>query len=216
MEDYIFDFTEPNKEKFLNVFGIFDGHGGREVPKYLSEHFIEYLQKNDKFKKGQFKEALTEVFFELDKSFKTEEVKKELEKISETLKLTKEQKIKEINDLYGKGENLNDDEVEQVMAFNEIFEPRNIENANIADFSGSTGIIILLGNKNIYIANAGNSRCLVINKEGAIINKTKDHTMNDPEEKKRVELARSFNEEEENKKELLRISQRGQCVIWKR
>ena len=87
------------------------------------------------------------------------------------------------------------------MAFNEVFDPRNIENANIADFTGSTGIVIFLGDKNIYIANAGNSRCLVINKEGMLINKTKDHTINDPEEKKRVELARSFNEEEEKKKE---------------
>ena len=32
-----------------------------------------------------------------------------------------------------------------------------------------------------------------INKEGALINKTKDHTINEPEEKKRDELARSFN-----------------------
>lgn len=86
------------------------------------------------------------------------------------------------------------------MAFNEVFDPRNIENANIAEFTGATGIIIFICDKNIYIANAGNSRCLVIDKDGAIINKTKDHTMNDPDEKKRVELARSFNEEEEKRK----------------
>ena len=72
------------------------------------------------------------------------------------------------------------------MAFNEVFDPRNIENANIAEFTGATGIIIFLGDKNVYIANAGNSRCLVINKEGTLINKTKDHTMNDPEEKKEL------------------------------
>ena len=199
MEDYVIDFTEPDKEKFLNIFGIFDGHGGREVPKYLSEHFIEYLQKNENFQKGKYKEALTETFFVIDKSFKTEEVKNELVKISKEFKLTKEQEIKEINNLYGKGENLNEDELEQIKAFKDVFEPRNIENVNIADISGSTGIIIFLGDKNIYIANAGNSRCLVVNKEGAIINKTRDHTMNDPEEKARVELARSFNEDEEKK-----------------
>ncbi len=200
MEDYVIDYTDPNKENFLNIFGIFDGHGGCEVPKYLSAHFIEYLQKNEKFQKGKFKEALTETFFELDKSFTTEAAQKELEKYSQELKPSKEQEIKDINNLCAPGEKLNEDELEQIMAFNEVFDPRNIENANIAEFTGSTGIIIFLGDKNIYIANAGNSRCLVTNKEGVLINKTKDHTMKDPEEKKRVELARSFNDEEEKKK----------------
>ena len=187
-------------EKFLSVFGIFDGHGGREVPKYLSVHFMDYLLKNTNFQNGKYKEALTETFFEVDKSFTTEDARKELEKYSEELKPSKEQEIKDINNLCAPGEKLNDDELEQIMAFNEVFDPRNIENANIAEFTGATGIIIFLGDKNIYIANAGNSRCLVLDKDGKIIKNTKDHTMNVPEEKKRVELARSFNEEEEKKK----------------
>ena len=200
MEDYAIDYTDSNKENYLNVFGIFDGHGGREVPKYLQAHFMEFLKKNSNFQNGKYKDALKETFFEVDKSFTTEEAQKELTKYSEELKPTKEQEIKDINNLCGPGEKLNEDELEQIMAFNEVFDPRNIENANIAEFTGATGIILFLGDKNIYIANAGNSRCLVINKDGVMINKTKDHTMNDPEEKKRVELARSFNEEEEKKK----------------
>ena len=158
------------------------------------------MKKNENFKNGKYKEALRDTFFEVDKSFTTEEVQKELTKYSEELKPSKEQEINDINNLCGPGEKLNQDELEQIMAFNEVFDPRNIENANIAEFTGATGIIIFICDKNIYIANAGNSRCLVINKDGAIINKTKDHTMNDPDEKKRVELARSFNEEEEKKK----------------
>lgn len=86
------------------------------------------------------------------------------------------------------------------MAFNKVFDPRNIENVNIDEFTGSKGIIIFICDKNIYIANAGNSRFLVLNKEGKIINKIKDYAMNDPEEKKWVELAKSFNEDEEKKK----------------
>ena len=201
MEDYVIDYSEKEQEKFLNVFGIFDGHGGKEVPRYLQAHFMDYLKKTDKFKEGKFKDALIDTFFELDKSFTTKEAQEELTKYSEELKPSQEQEIKDINNLLGAGEKLNQDELEQVMAFNEVFDPRNIENANIAEFTGSTGIILFLGDKNIYIANAGNSRCLVINKEGTLINKTKDHTINEPEEKKRVELARSFNEEEEKKKE---------------
>ena len=44
MEDFTFDFAESDPEKLLNVFGIFDGHGGKEVPKYLSAHFFEFLK----------------------------------------------------------------------------------------------------------------------------------------------------------------------------
>ena len=201
MEDFIIDFTDEDKEKFLNVFGIFDGHGGCEVPKYLSVHFVDFLKKSPNFKNGKFKDALNETFFKIDESFKSEEAQKELLKYSEELKPSKEQEIKTINNLCAPGEKLNEDELEQIMTFNEVFDPRNIENANIAEFTGSTGIILFLGDKNIYVANAGNSRCLVIGKDGKIMKATKDHTMNDPEEKKRVELARSFNEEEEKKKE---------------
>ena len=201
MEDFIVDFTGENKEKFLNVFGIFDGHGGSEVPKYLQAHFVEFLKKSQNFQNGKFKDALNETFFKIDESFKSEEAQKELLKYSEELKPSKEQEIKTINNLCAPGEKLNEDELEQIMTFNEVFDPRNIENANIAEFTGSTGIILFLGDKNIYVANAGNSRCLIIGKDGKIIKATKDHTMNDPEEKKRVELARSFNEEEEKKKE---------------
>ena len=201
MEDFIVDFTDEDKKNFLNVFGIFDGHGGSEVPKYLQAHFVEFLKKSQNFQNGKFKDALNETFFKIDESFKSEEAQKELLKYSEELKPSKEQEIKTINNLCAPGEKLNEDELEQIMTFNEVFDPRNIENANIAEFTGSTGIILFLGDKNIYVANAGNSRCLVIGKDGKILKATKDHTMNDPEEKKRVELARSFNEEEEKKKE---------------
>ena len=200
MEDFTLDFAEKEPEKLQNIFGIFDGHGGTEVPKYLSENFFQFLKNNENFKIGKYKEALTETFFELDKSFTTKETQKLLSKYSEELKENEKKNEKNfINNLCN--EKLNDDELDQIMAFNEVFDPRNIENANIAEFTGSTGIIIFISdNRNIFIANAGNSRCLLVNGEGKIFNKTKDHTMNDEEEKKRVALARSFNEEEEKKK----------------
>ena len=184
MEDYVIDYSEKEQEKFLSVFRIFDGHGGKEVSRYLQAHFMDYLKNAAKFKEGKFKDALVDTFFEIDKSFTTNEAQEELTKYSEEEKPSKEQEIKDINNLLSNGEKLNQDELEQVMAFNEVFDQRNIENANIADFTGATGIVLFLGDKNIYIANAGNSRCLVINKDGVLIKNTKDHTINDPEEKK--------------------------------
>ena len=200
MEDYEIDFLDPVENKFMNIFGIFDGHGGREVPKYLKAHFMDYLNKNQNFIAEKYKEGITETFFELDKSFTTKEAQEELAKYSEEFKPEKEKEIKEINNLCGENEKLNEEELKQVMAFNEVFEPRNIENANIAEFTGATGMIIAVCYNQILIAYAGNSRCLVLDKDGKIIKNTKDHTMKDENEKKRVDLARSFNDEDEEKK----------------
>ena len=200
MEDYAIHFLDSDEKKFMNIFGIFDGHGGREVPKYLSHHFLEFLNKNKNFISEKYKEAFTETFFELDKSFTTKEAQEELTKYSEEYKPDKEKEIKEINELCSPNEKLNNEELEQVMAFNEVFDPRNIENANIAEFTGATGMIIAVCFRDILVANAGNSRCLILDQEGNIINNSKDHTMKDENEKKRVDLARSFNDEEEEKK----------------
>lgn len=191
MEDYTLDFTESDPQKVLNIFGNFDGHGGKEIPKYLSSYFLEFLKNNKNFKNTKYKEALSETFLEIDKSFKTDNVKKELIKYSEEFKSLKEGEIKNI---YSIGEKVNENELKQMITFNEVLDPRNIENSNMADFTGSSGIIILIRDINLFKEHTGNSRCLVVNKEGVIINKIKDHNMDDPEEKKRVELARSLNE----------------------
>ena len=200
MEDYSIEFLESNEKKFMNIFGIFDGHGGREVPKYLQAHFLECLNKNKNFLIDKYKEGITETFFELDKNFTTKEAQEELAKYSEEFKPEKEKELKEINDLCSPNEKLNKEELEQVMAFNEVFDPRNIENANIAEFTGATGMILAVCYKDILIAYAGNSRCLILDKDGKIINQTKDHTLKLENEKKRVDLARSFNDDEEEKK----------------
>ena len=200
MEDYSIEFLESNEKKFMNIFGIFDGHGGREVPKYLQAHFLECLNKNQNFLTDKYKEGIIETFFELDKNFTTKEAQEELVKYSEEFKPDKEKELNEINDLCSPNEKLNKEELEQVMAFNEVFDPRNIENANIAEFTGATGMILAVCYKEILIAYAGNSRCLILDKDGKIISQTKDHTLSLENEKKRVDLARSFNDDEEEKK----------------
>ena len=200
MEDYAIEFLDSGEKKFMNIFGIFDGHGGKEVPRYLQAHFLECLNKNNNFNTEKYKDGITETFFELDKNFTTKEAQEELAKYSEEFKPEKDKELKEINDLCSPNEKLSNEELEQVMAFNEVFDPRNIENANIAEFTGATGMIIAVCYKEILIAYAGNSRCLILDKDGKIINQTKDHTLLLENEKKRVDLARSFNDDEEEKK----------------
>ena len=48
------------------LFGVFDGHGGKEVAEYVKENFKKEFIKNENFKKGKYKEALEETFMKLD------------------------------------------------------------------------------------------------------------------------------------------------------
>jgi len=55
------------------LFGVFDGHGGREVAEYARENFKKKFMKQKTFKDGNYKQALTDAFLSLDKDLKNEE-----------------------------------------------------------------------------------------------------------------------------------------------
>ncbi len=67
----------------VSIFGVFDGHGGCEVARFVEKLLVDELKKNDSFKKGNYKQALIDVFLALDKLLLTETGKKELVKISQ-------------------------------------------------------------------------------------------------------------------------------------
>ena len=167
------DIIEQNKNIFL--FGLFDGHNGSEVAKYLSLHFSQFLTENKKFQNGEYKQALKETFINIDSSFRALEVQIELSKISS-------------KNAPNFGDNQN------ISNFLEIFEPRNLEGVNIAEFCGSCGIIILITEKSVFIANAGNSKCIPINTKNEIIKDkiNKEHTINDENEIKRLKNVCGF------------------------
>ena len=62
----------------VSIFGVFDGHGGCEVAYFVENHFIDELKKLESFKKGDYKNALTETFLLLDKMLLTDAGKREL------------------------------------------------------------------------------------------------------------------------------------------
>ena len=64
MEDSAITKAELNED--TSVFGVFDGHGGREVAKFVEKHFIEELQRNPNFQSKDFEKALSETFLKMD------------------------------------------------------------------------------------------------------------------------------------------------------
>ena len=176
---------EQNKNIFL--FGLFDGHNGSEIAKYLSLHFSQFLTENKNFINGDYKKALKETFINIDSSFRALEVKIELSKYSTKIPPN-------FSNL-----NLNEEENSNILKFLDIFEPRNLENVNIAEFCGSCGIVILITEKNVYIANAGNSKCIPVNTKNEIIKEkiNKEHIVSDEYEIKRLKMVYGFIEDED-------------------
>jgi len=178
-------------DKNINIFGLFDGHSGKEISQYLSDNFISELLKNNKFINGEYNQALIGTFKNIDISLRTEEINNKLQIYS---KKNKDEQRKKINDIYKTIDNenkLNENDIDNLNTFMDIIDPNNLEGIFIADFIGSSGIIILISDKITYIANAGNSHCIAINKNLGIINdknviEQKIYNIN---EKKRVKIA---------------------------
>jgi len=85
MEDsHISDLSLGGDPK-LNVFGVFDGHGGKEVAIYVKKHFTEELLKNKSYKAGNFKQAMVENFLKMDEIMIQTDAKLELKNESKKI-----------------------------------------------------------------------------------------------------------------------------------
>jgi len=52
------------------VFGVFDGHGGKEVAAFCKENVQKMLQSQECLKKGDYGTALRNTFMQLDDKVK--------------------------------------------------------------------------------------------------------------------------------------------------
>ncbi|CAD8176668.1 unnamed protein product [Paramecium pentaurelia] len=67
----------------VSLFGVFDGHGGKEVAIFVERHFIEELQKNNNFKDQKFEDALRETFLKMDELLLTPEGQNEINEMKD-------------------------------------------------------------------------------------------------------------------------------------
>jgi protein phosphatase 1G len=57
----------------VSIFGVFDGHGGKEVSIFVKEKFVAELIKLEDFKSRNYAEALKACFLRMDKMMKEPE-----------------------------------------------------------------------------------------------------------------------------------------------
>lgn len=60
-------------EEDVHFFGVFDGHGGFEVAKYVKDYYVSVLKGLASFKRGDYKQALTESFLKVDENLLSSE-----------------------------------------------------------------------------------------------------------------------------------------------
>jgi len=126
----------------INFLGVFDGHGGKLVSKYLKDNLPVYFVK--KFKKNIY--------------------------------LNPDKYSKYINDVY-----------------EDIQNKIKIDHPRVINYCGSTACITIHyvdqeKKKNfLWIANVGDSRVILTNKDGIAMQLSKDHKPNTPEERVRIE-----------------------------
>ena len=162
-------------DKNIDVFGVFDGHGGKEVSNFVSNHFTKELINNDNFKKGNLQQAFKENFIKMDEIMQTPDSIEEIKQIA--------RKSKEDDEAQSKNEPQNS----QMSLISQLIGPKDTESNEISMRTGCTACVVGIDEKNkkIYFANAGDSR-VVISKKGTAFPKSVDHKPELETEKTRI------------------------------
>ena len=157
-----------------HVFGVFDGHGGKEVAQYVKQHFTKQLVENKNYKAGVMKNALQENFLKMDEIMIESPGKLELRKYAKISKEEDEQQNQK-------------DKNKQMDMFQKLFDVKQQEECDIAMMTGCTATVCLVdeGNKKLYFANAGDSRSLLC-KNGVAYAMSNDHKPDLDSEKNRI------------------------------
>ena len=161
-------------KKNIDVFGVFDGHGGKEISQFVSNHFTEELIKNKNLE-TDLSQALKETFIKMDEIMTTPE---SIEEIKKYARLSKE-----ADDLQSKNEPPNS----QMALISQLIGPKDPEANDIYMRTGCTACVMSIDetNKKLYFANAGDSR-VVMCKRGVAYPQSEDHKPEMESEKTRI------------------------------
>ena len=176
MEDSHISDLNVGPNKVTNVFGVFDGHGGKEVAVFVKKHFTEELISQGAFKRGDIKKALSDNFLRMDDIMQDKNGKTELKKEAK--------KAKEEDELLNQTGPKNT----QMDMFRQMIDPKQDPNADIAMFTGCTACVCALHDGKLYFANAGDSRAVLCRK-GVAYAMSIDHKPEMESENSRIEKA---------------------------
>ena len=151
------------------VFGVFDGHGGKEVSIWVKEKFVDELVKLDEYKNRQYGDALRKCFRRMDEMMLQPEGAARLQQIADQHGGNADPFAGGMRDASG----------------------------NVAQFTGCTATVIIISQTHIVCANAGDSRTVLARASGPqmCFPLSDDHKPDNGPEKARIEAAGGFVED---------------------
>ena len=162
------------EKKDIDVFGVFDGHGGKEISKFVSNHFIQELTINKNLL-TDMSLALKQTFIKMDEIMQTPE---SIEEIKKYARMSKEEDEKQSK---------NEPSNSQMNLLSQLIGPKNPEANDIFMRTGCTACVLGIDEtkKKLYFANAGDSR-VVMCRKGIAEPQSEDHKPEMDSEKTRI------------------------------
>ena len=158
----------------LHLFGVFDGHGVKEVSQYVKKHFTNEFIESKNFKSGNYKNCLIETFLKMDEVMMEQNGKQELKVFAK--------QSKEDDDIRNAKE-----KDKQMDLFKQLFDYKSQEDCDVAMMTGCTANVCAIdqNGKKMYFANSGDSR-VVLCKNGVAYPMSEDHKPDNDGEKSRI------------------------------
>ncbi|KAI3455221.1 hypothetical protein Pfo_011884 [Paulownia fortunei] len=161
-----------NLDGSTSFFGVYDGHGGKEVSKFCAKFLHQQVLEHEAYAAGDLGVSVKKAFLRMDEMMCGTSGQKEL-----ALLRGKEDQSS------GNGENLpkTDEDNDQT----DYWRSEGIHSDYKGPSSGSTACVAIIRNNQLLVANAGDSRC-VMSRKGKAHDLSKDHKPDIAAEKKRI------------------------------
>lgn len=210
MEDAVVTLSDVGKHlRNTAMFAVFDGHGGKEVARFCEQHMPNVLLEESSSKADRLDDVLSSTFHRVDDMLRSEAHWHELIQLkgnndggssssssgtpmarsSIAIKDALKQDIVQAKAKGGLSKGDAKNMMMKMMLLKRMDEADpNDPLSGPADQVGCTAVCVLLTEKDIICANAGDSRA-VLCRRGRAVPLSEDHKPNDPGERKRIEEA---------------------------
>eukprot|EP00891_Asterochloris_glomerata_P002141 jgi/Astpho2/2141/Aster-03135 len=208
MEDAHIAQTNLGDTEDAAIFGVFDGHGGSEVARFCQRYMAGELMQTEAFSRGRVEDSLVEVFHKIDLMLKDETYLREIENLSSNQPDEGEQNM-------NSGEAL--DVLKAILEIKRGPARSPPENQHMLEDSaqasqrpqyrgglpgadklpdhklqaGCTAVVAVLRGRDLYVANAGDSRA-VLCRGGRAVALSEDHKPASEVERSRIMAAGGF------------------------
>jgi protein phosphatase 1G len=168
------------EKKNIDVFGVFDGHGGKEISKFVSNHFAKELEINKNLE-TDMSLALKETFIKMDEIMQTPD---SIEEIKKYARKSREEDEKQSQ---------NEPQNSQMALLAQLMPAKDPEANDIYMRTGCTACVMGINEtkKKLYFANAGDSR-VVMCRKGVAEPQSEDHKPEMESEKTRIYKAEGW------------------------